>query len=132
MGRADDCRPGLAREGGQERGDRAAVRLVEAGGRLVREQERRPARQRARDGDALALARREVLDPPARALAQADLGERLRRGRAAAAPQSEPELDVLEAGQERNETRILADERDPVAAEARPAPPARAPRPAGR
>ena len=63
----------------EEIGDLLARRLVELAGRLVREQERRPVRERARNRDALHLAtgqlRREVID----AAGKADILEKLPR-----------------------------------------------------
>ena len=62
VGRADDGEAALVCGAGEEGADGAGVLLVEAGGRLVDEEERRVGRERAGDRDPLALAGREVGD----------------------------------------------------------------------
>ena len=57
--RADDRRSGLRGKPGEERADRARIRLVESRGRLVGEQQLRTSGDRARERDSLALARRQ-------------------------------------------------------------------------
>ena len=56
-----------------------AGRRVEVAGRLVGQQQRRLVDQRARDGDALLLAARQLIRMMLRAVGQADRVERLHR-----------------------------------------------------
>src|ERR671936_2721297 len=119
--RADDRRPALAREPGEERPDRERVRLVEARRRLVGEEKRRPHGERARDRDAAALAGREARDELLGALVEGERVERLERAQPRVdgvdAADREPELDVLARGEERRQTGLLADVADRAAAE---------------
>ena len=73
----DDRVAGLVQLGEQPHDFDAGLR-VEVAGRLVGEQDRRVVDERARDGDALALAARELVRPVVIAVAQLDLVERLR------------------------------------------------------
>ena len=77
--RADDCDSPFARDAREELADRERVRVVEAGGRLVREQELGLGGERAGDRDALLLARREPRDTLFRELLEPDDRERLAR-----------------------------------------------------
>ena len=77
--RADDRGAGRRRELREERADRPRIRFVEACRRLVREEQPGPRRERARDGDALALAHREARDALLRELLEPDGRERLGR-----------------------------------------------------
>ena len=67
----------------------ARQRLIERGKRLVAEQEPGPARERAGDADALALAAGKIFDALEGAVEQADIrkgfGRRVARGKAARA-----------------------------------------------
>ena len=80
--------------------------------------------ERAGDGDALALAGREQIGEPVGMLREPDGDEGVDRALVRVDPldaaDREPELDVLAGGEEAGEPRRLADERDRVAAEARP------------
>ena len=60
MGGADDRRAGFARQGDEQPCDRERVRLVETCGRLVREQKRWAACDRAGDRRPLTLAVRQI------------------------------------------------------------------------
>ena len=121
MGRADHRRAGLPGQAGEQDRDRDRVRSVEAGGRLVGEQQPRPHDERAGDRDPGPLALREPRDTLGRPLAEADrLERRERRCRAAVeAAQREHELDVLERRQMRHEPRLLPDVGDLLAAQRR-------------
>ena len=77
MSRADDGEAPLVRGGGEQRADRARVLLVEAGGRLVDEQQARVGRERPGDRDPLALAGRQVRGALVEPLAETDREQRL-------------------------------------------------------
>src|ERR687892_65893 len=119
VGRAHDRGSGPAREHREEVGHRGGGGGVESRGGLVRQPDRRAGGERAREGDALALACGEDSDLPLRVLRQADAGQR--RGRALAsvraldAAQLEPELYVLLRGEEVVEARVLPDDGDALA-----------------
>ncbi len=115
--RAEDRGAGLARQPAEQRGHRDGIRAVEAGRRLVGEQEPRPRRDRAGDGDALALAGREPRDALLRALGEPDGLERLERAPGAEAADRERQLHVLACGEERDEAGLLPDEADEPPAE---------------
>src|SRR5438034_7402204 len=123
--RADHGRTGFPREPGEQVADSARVRVVEPRRRLVGEQDRRARGERARDRDPLALARRESIRAVIEAGGETDLGE---RGRSVAANPAylQPELDVLERGEVRDESRLLRHERDVLAADGGDARPAQA------
>ena len=116
---ADDCDSSFARDAREELADRERVRVVEACGGLVGEQEIGLGCQRPGDRDALLFAGREPRDTLVQQLLEADDGERLLRLAVAAvqAAQAKEQLDVLADAQERNERRLLGDEREPVPAE---------------
>ena len=75
--RDDDRGDALALELEQEVEQRLAVGLVEAGGRLVEDQELHALGERLGDLDQLLLADAEIGDQRRRRLVQADLGEEL-------------------------------------------------------
>ena len=104
--------PSLAREPGEEDGDRDRVLLVEARGRLVHEDQPGAGGECAGDRDPAPLAGREPRDALGDALRQADLGERLDRAVAVRVVQRLAELDVLARAQERRQPGLLADEGD--------------------
>ena len=122
MGGADEGRPVLVRDVGEEPAERERRGDVDAGGRLVGDDHRRPRRERPRHGHALALTGGEQVDLPVGELPEADRDERVDRALVRVEPldaaDRQPELDVLARGQEPGEARRLADERDGVAAEA--------------
>ena len=68
---ADDRSAGLARQRREQRREREGVRLIQAGCRLVDQQQARPGRQRPRDRDPNLLARREPRDALAGPLGEA-------------------------------------------------------------
>ena len=117
---ADDRDAVLGGELLEKRRDGERVRLVEASGRLVGEEDPRPSGERARNGDALTLAGREARDPLLEALGEPDRLEDLSSvllglvGRSA--PERGGQLHVLARGQERNEVELLAHERNVRAA----------------
>src|SRR4051812_16689680 len=75
VGRADDRGAVGVRGAPQQLGDRGGVGLVEAGRRLVDEQQPAAAGEGASDGDALALARGEPRDALDGTIGEADRGE---------------------------------------------------------
>ena len=99
--------------------DLGAGARVEVAGRLVGEDDLRPAGQRTGDGDTLLLAtgqlRRSVLDAVAETDGVDDEVEPLLVGLAAGERQRQ--RDVLERGQRRHEVERLEDEADAVAAQ---------------
>ena len=97
VGPAHHRRARLAREAEQQARHGERVGLVEAGGRLVGEEEPGSACHRAGDGDPLALPAGEVGDPPPRGARQADGRERLGGSRA--------RLVGLDAAQRRGRAR---------------------------
>ena len=121
--RAHDRYAPLARDPGQKLADRERVRIVEPRGGLVREQEVRLRGESAGDGDALLFSRREPRDALFGQLLEPDQRKRLLRLAVVPvrAAQTEEELDVLADAQERDERRLLGDEREPVPAERRAA-----------
>ena len=101
----------LADELGDQRQHLARGRRVELAGRLVGDQERRPARERRAERDPLLLAARELARMRVAAVAEADaleqlVGPRITRGAGLA---GQPELDPDELAR-----RQLARERAPV------------------
>ena len=100
-----------------------AVDRVEVSGRLVGEQDERRAGDRARDGDALLLAARELRREVLHAVRHADLLERLLdallalvRGHAAV---GQRQLDVLVDREVADQVEALEDEADLAVADAR-------------
>ena len=63
----------------QQRQHAVGGRRIEAGDRLVGQDQRRLLRHRARDADALLLAARQLVGAPQRAVEQADALERFQR-----------------------------------------------------
>ncbi len=99
--------------------DVLAGHRVEVGGGLVGEHELRAGDQRARDGDALALAAGQLVGPvlligrsPTRSSSGAIRSLRSRRGELAL--QQQRQLDVLEDAQHRDQVEALEDEADGV------------------
>ena len=107
--RADERRPVLVRDVGEEAAERERGRDVDARGRLVGEDHRRPRGERPRDRDALALPGGEDVDEPVGVLAEADGDERVDRALVRLEPldaaDRETELDVLARGEEAGEAR---------------------------
>src|SRR5206468_9033191 len=95
--------------------DDALVLLVELGGRLVGEHERRFARRGGGDRDALLLAAREDARTASCGRGEVEGGERLVRA-SVAAGEAERELDVLARRELRPEVAALQHEREPVRA----------------
>ena len=120
MRRADDGRAGLAGQPGEQLTDRSSVSLVESGGGLVGEQDRRPRRKRACDRNPLPLTGRESVGAVVEPGGEAHLGERARGLRcrtAGRAPDEQAELDVLPRRQMGDEAGFLGDERDVLTAQ---------------
>ena len=122
MRRADDRRPGLAREA-RPGARRPRGRSPRRGGRSARPRAGAsagsPARARRRRARARPPRGGRPARPRARArptAASASARGRRRRGRAERSPSS----TFSRRGEERNETRLLPDERDPVPAERGP------------
>ena len=109
----------------EEIGDLLARVLVELAGRLVRQQQRRPVRQRARDRHALHLAAGELRRPMVRARSvEADVVEQLARALPAFCG-GRPDLglrqlDVLPGVEHRQQEEPLKHEADPRQADAAP------------
>ena len=110
-----------ARGADEQAGDERGALLVEPRGRLVQQHDVGAAGERARDRDALPLARREAVGRAVDAVGEAEalepgarLGLVLRR--AAAVVDLLGEQHVLERGGEGHEPRLLADPADVVAA----------------
>src|SRR6185437_2359823 len=101
----------FVRQAREKLADRPRVRLVEAGGGLVREQDPWPRRERAGDRDPLALTGREAVGAVAKAAPEADAFEGFVSVSLEAADE-EAELDVLEGAQVEHEPRLLRDEGD--------------------
>ena len=113
--------PREARGADEQTGDERGALLVEPRGRLVEQDDVGTARERARDRDALALARREAVGGAVDAIGEAEalepgarLGLVLRR--APAVVDLLGEQHVLERRGEGHEARLLADPADVVAA----------------
>ena len=85
------------------------VLLVQLGGRLVREHERRPPRRGSGDRDALLLATRERSRPVARALGQPEVSKRL-VGSVRQTGEAQREQNVLARAQQGPEVPGLEDE----------------------
>src|SRR5205807_8232739 len=102
----------------QQRDDRPARRRIEIAGGLVREEEPRLTRDRARERDALLLAARELHGIVVPARAEADGVEQRRRPRACVgdAGELERDRDVLGGGERRDQMVGLEDEADAIAA----------------
>src|SRR5262249_15090348 len=113
----DDRGPALGDEAREQVAGRGRARLVEARGRLVEEEQVDVGGEGARDRDPLALAGREAVDRVAEPLLEADGAEPFACALGRDAAKREAELDVLERGEVRDETRLLGDERDAAAAE---------------
>src|SRR6201999_4243665 len=96
--------------------DLATGTLIEGAGGLVRQKEARPAREAARDGDALLLAAGELIGPVARAVGEAHATEELEgpalalRARHAGVEHRKPH--VLERRRVSDEIEGLKDEAD--------------------
>ena len=94
--------------------------VVEVGRGLVRKQQRRVERQRARDRDALLLAAGQLAGPVQAAPAEAHLGQQLlgAPARPARGHAGRPQryLHVLRRGQARHQVERLEDHPDAVAA----------------
>ena len=106
--------------------DVLAGHRVEVRGRLVGEHDARARDQRARDGDALALAARQLAGPVAGVLAQPDPVQQRRHalralGARQLALQQQRQLDVLEHAEHRHQVEALEDEADRVQAQGRSA-----------
>ena len=99
----------LPRQVHQQLGDRGRAVPVEAGRRLVREQQRRLRGERARDRHAGPLARRQPRDRAVQTMRQPDGLAGVARGCAPVANTSneQPELDVLACAEERNQPALL-------------------------
>src|SRR5205823_1104328 len=111
----DDRRAVLVAELVQSLEDARFVRLVQLGGRLVREHQRRPARRSGGDRHALLLATREDRGRACGGLRQPEASERVAYV-AVAAGELQRELDVLGSRQLRPEVERLEDDRDPACA----------------
>src|SRR5689334_21925344 len=89
---------------------------IEVAGRFVRQQQRRIAHERARDGDALLLAARELTREVPEPVAEADELQRRRRALlalgAAHLDEQQRQLDVLQRGEHGNQVVELEDETD--------------------
>ena len=122
--RADEGRAVLVGDVGEEPAERERGGDVDARGRLVGDDHRRPRGERPRDGDALALAGGEQVGEAVGVLGEPDGDEGVDRALVRVDPvdaaDREPQLDVLARGEEAREPGRLADERDRVAAEAGP------------
>ena len=109
VGGADERRPVLVRDVGEEAAERERGRDVDARGRLVGEDHRRARGERPRDGDALSLPGGEELDAPVGVLTEADRHEGVDRALVRVDPldaaDREPELDVLARGEEARRDR---------------------------
>ena len=119
VGRAYDRAARLVGEAGEQLADGAGVCLVEPGGRLVGEHDRRPRGHRPRDRDSLALSGREAIGAVVEPISEPDLVESPRRPRAGSVGRTaneQGELDVLLRGQVGDEPRLLGDEGDVLAA----------------
>ncbi len=116
-------RPKSLRDIGQDRHDRLAVLGVERRGRLVGEDHRRIADHRARDGDALLLAARELARIVPGLAGKADAFERRPRlllgFRGALAAHVEREPHVVRRGQRREQVIGLEHEADVLPPELR-------------
>jgi hypothetical protein len=123
VGRHDDGGARFAGKAREERRNRQRVRFVEPRGGLVGQEELRPRGHGARDGDPLALAGGEPGGALLRPLGEPDPTQRvegtLMRLVGSHSAQCEPELDVFPGAQEGRQTRILADDRDVIAAQRR-------------
>ena len=101
-----------------ERGQHLGARdVVEVAGGLVGEQHRRPHHHGACDGDALALAARQLVRAVVargrvRLSAASTSSTRARRSAGAIAREHHRQLDVLERGEARHEVERLEDEAD--------------------
>ena len=116
VGRDDDD-AAVGAQVAQERDDPLGLDVVEVGGGLVGQQDRRVGRQPAGDRDALLLAAGELVGPLARALGQADPLRGARRpGRiavlAADPGQEQRDGDVLAGRERRDEVEGLEHEAD--------------------
>src|SRR5262249_8987322 len=110
---------GIVRDLGQELHDGVAVLAVERGGRLVSEDGRRVAHDRARDRDTLLLAARELAWERASLVPEPDPRQRLlafddRACRVLAAP-VERQADVVGGGKRGKQVIGLEDEADVLA-----------------
>ena len=119
VGDHDDRLAELAHGGAHERQDLGARAGVEVAGRLVGEDDLRPAGEGAGDGDALLLAARELRRAVLQAVRQPDgLDDVVEPGGVGlAAGEARRERDVLGRGQRRDEVERLEDEADAVAAQ---------------
>jgi diguanylate cyclase (GGDEF)-like protein len=116
--RAHNRDSAFARNPREELADRERVRVVEPRRRLVGQQEVGLRGEGPRDGDPLLFARREPRHALLRQLLEPDQREHLVdviSGLGSA--EAKEELDVLAHAQERDERRLLGDEREPVPAE---------------
>ena len=107
--RADERRPVLVRDVGEEAAERERRGDVDPGGRLVGDDHRRPRGEGPCHGDALALAGGEEVGEPVGVLGEPDGDERVDRPLVRVDPldaaNREPELDVLARGEEAGEAR---------------------------
>src|SRR2546430_6532563 len=117
---ANDRGARLVRQPREQLADRAGVRLVEPGGRLVGEQDRRPHGECARDRDPLALSGREQISAVVEPAGEAHFGKRSRRAglRLAGSADAKAELDVLPRAQVGDQAGLLRYEREVLAADA--------------
>ncbi|ELZ29211.1 putative hydrolase [Halosimplex carlsbadense 2-9-1] len=119
MGDQQDGVAGLVQLG-EEIHDLRARLGVDVAGRLVGQQQCGVGRQRAGDGDALALAARQLRGAVVEAVAEADPREQVRGALAALAAvdalEDQRQRDVLDGGQPRHEVERLEDEADRPAA----------------
>jgi hypothetical protein len=111
----------------QQRRDNRRRGLIEVAGRLVAEHQARLVDERARDGDALLLAARQLAGPVLDAVAKPDLLDQLTRQRRPIAPlrllgaagDERRHQDVLDDRALRQQAVILKDEADLLVAEVR-------------
>src|ERR1044072_2875751 len=107
----------------EERHDSLAVARVEVTRRFVREQDRRLARESARDGDTLLLAARKLAGQMLGAVAHADALQRFEHETFPVARThpaiGQRELDVLINGEIADQVKALEDESDLAIANAR-------------
>ena len=116
----EDHDPPAARVPARELEHPAGFCRTERGGRLVEDQHERPASERLRDLDQLALRDRQGVDAPSRVDLEADRGEQLAGGgvhrppvdEQAALARSPAEQQVLRDAQLADERKLLRDHRD--------------------
>src|SRR4051812_23905063 len=111
MGRADDGGTGVVSQPREEPADRSRVRLVQASGGLVRQQDPRPPCEGAGDRDPLPLACREAVGAVVQTAPEADADKGFASVSLDAADEK-AELDVLQGAQMEDEPRLLRHERD--------------------